>query len=509
MNIAIYARVSTEEQAKHGYSLEHQLTTCKEQAYKDNTDEYILFTEYIDDGFSGEFIERPLLSKLREDVHSAFIEKVYCYDPDRLSRTLMHQLILDEELNKKSKLIFVNGEYEKTPEGKLFYQLRGAVAEFEKAKINERMSNGRKTKGKKGMVIKNSYIYGYDYDKENGKLVVNENEANIVHFIYDSFTGKNGKMQGINGIANYLAQSAIPTKKGKVWHRQVVRQILMNTTYTGTFAQNKWNTEGILANKFKKENLVKATIRPEEDWIVVPCPTIIDKIQFDYAQKLLETSRRRWAGRSKHEYLLSGLVRCNNCDNTMTGRRSKNWGKYIFEYSDIKNTAGTGTKNPGCGTKVCCDKLDEHVWNKVLELLDKFKKSGSIDEENNFVSYETNEMNRLSKLLDEKEKARKQFIKKISQGKIVGLSTEEVNEELLESQKEIQDIKNNLEKISKQVELKRFEQGKENLMEESLQYYLSISPDEFTFEDKKNLIRFLIREIRIDRENDKIRIFRL
>ena len=506
MNIAIYARVSTEEQAKHGYSLEHQISVCKEQAYKDNKNEDIIFFEYIDNGFSGEFIERPFLNKLREDVSSSFIDKVYCYDPDRLSRTLMHQLILDEELNKKSQLIFVNGEYEKTPEGKLFYQLRGAVAEFEKAKINERMTNGRKTKAKKGMVIKNNFIYGYDYDKEKGQLVINEKEAKIVKFIFDSFTAKTGKFKGINAIAKYLTQNEIPTKKGNTnWHRQVVRQILMNRTYIGEFAQNKWNTEGMLVNKFKKDNPVRATKRPKEEWIIVSCPRIIDEIQFDYAQKLLETSRRRWAGISKNQYLLSGLIRCNICGNTMTGRKAKNWGKYVFEYHDKKNTAGS--KNPGCGNKIKCEVLDNYVWNEILKWLYNFNKIENIKEENTFISYEEEEKNRLNKLLNEKESARKQFIKSISQGKLIGLSHEEINEALLESQNEIEEIRKQLTNIEKQMEINSFKQEKANLLEESLRYFLETNPNKLTFEDKKELIRYIVREIRVDK--DKIIIYGL
>jgi site-specific DNA recombinase len=506
MNIAIYVRVSTEEQAKHGYSLEHQITSCKEQANKDNLNIDFIFNEYVDDGYSGEYLERPSLIKLREDVRCAFIDKIYCYDPDRLSRKLMHQLLLDEELNKHCTLLFVNGEYEKTPEGKLFYQLRGAVAEFEKAKINERMSNGRKTKAKKGMVIKNNFIYGYDYNKENGQLIINENEAKIVRFIFDSFTAKTGKFKGINGIALYLSQSGIPTKKGKdTWHRQVVRQILMSSTYTGKFTQNKWNTEGMLGNKFKKDNKIKISKRPEEEWIIVPCPIIIEQAQFDFAQKLLQTSRRRWSGTSKNQYLLSGLVRCNECRNTMVGRRTKNWGTYIFLYSDIKNTAGA--KNKGCGNKIKCSKLDKEVLEDLLEWLNNFKDSdGNETEDNVQSSYEKDESIRISKILKEKETARKQFIKSISQGKIIGLTQEEINEELLDSQKEINNLKKVLIELEKQTQMISSNKDRKTLIKESLKSQLETNPNDWTFEETKEFIRFVAQEITVNKEG-KFKIY--
>src|SRR5690606_22268612 len=135
------------------------------------------------------------------------------------------------------------------------------------------------------------------------------------------------KVQGINGIANYLTEMKIPTKKGKsIWHRQVVRQILKNEAYVGRFYHNRWDTEGILGNKYRdSDEKVTMKERPRDEWILVPCPPIIDEDVFNHAQRLLSESRRRWAKRSRRKYLLSGLLRCGECGNTLTGRRSKNW----------------------------------------------------------------------------------------------------------------------------------------------------------------------------------------
>lgn len=503
--MAIYARVSTEEQAKHGYSIEFQISKCKEQIYKDNPNNEITIMEYIDSGFSGEFIERPFLIKLREDVRSGFINKIYCYDPDRLSRTLMHQLILDEELNKKSQILFVNGEYDKTPEGKLFYQFRGAIAEFEKAKINERMINGRKQKAKNGKVIKDYNIYGYDYDKEKGKLIINKEEAKTIRFIFDSFTAKDGEFKGMNGIALYLTDKEIPTKTGKShkWHRQVVRQILMNPTYIGKFYQNKWNTEGMLVNKFKDnpEDKIRISLRSEDKWIPIECPSIIDKNQFQFAQQLLQASRQRWSGTSNHNYLLSGLLRCNKCLNTMTGRKTTNWGKVIYEYTDIKNTAGYKTK--GCGLRLKCNELDTYVWEEILAWLKDDEDPNSKEE--NFSSYEAEEINRLTILLEEKELGRKQFIKSLI--KIQGLTQEEINENLMESQTEIKKTKKQLVELNKQLGLKELSKQRRNILKDSYKLYLIEDPQKIPFEKKKELIRMTVREIRVDKELDLAKIF--
>lgn len=102
------------------------------------------------------------------------------------------------------------------------YQILTAVAELEKATIKERTVRGRREKARQGKVVKNYHIYGYDYDQDQGKLVINEREAAIVRLIFDLFTGKRKdiEVKGINGIAHYLSKIGVLTKKNSgVWHR--------------------------------------------------------------------------------------------------------------------------------------------------------------------------------------------------------------------------------------------------------------------------------------------------
>ncbi len=360
--IALYARVSTEEQAKKGHSLSDQLRACRQIACSEH------IQTYVDDGYSGEFLDRPALTQLRQDILQGVIGEVICYDPDRLSRKLMNQLIITEEWEKRGVVIrFVSASYEKTPEGSLFYQMRGAIAEFEKAKINERMSRGRTEKARQGKVVKDYHIYGYSFDRHHAQLKIVENEASIVRYIFDVFTSPHPSIRGMNGIALHLTEQAVPTKRGaRVWHRQVVRQILMNHTYTGTFYQNKWNTEGMLANRHSQEKITMK-LRPESQWIAVKCPEIISIEQFDRAQALLAVCKRRHVQAGSHSYFLSGLVRCGECGNTMTGRRRRHWSKDEFVYTDVKNTAGA--RHRGCGMTMKCELLDQAVWDRVAQWL--------------------------------------------------------------------------------------------------------------------------------------------
>lgn len=501
--IGIYVRVSTEEQAKHGYSIRDQIDKCRSKA---ETDEIL---EYIDDGVSGEFLDRPALNKLREEVKNGIIDKVICYDPDRLSRKLMNQLIITEEIEKNAELVFVNGEYMKTPEGMLFYQMRGAIAEFEKAKITERMSNGRKRKAKEGKIIKDPKIYGYVYNKDTSQLEINENEAQVVRLIFDLFTRPNGRVQGINGIAFYLTDRKIPTKRNaSVWHRQVVRQILMNEAYIGRFYHNRWDTEGNLKAKNKQLPIgekIPMKERPREEWIEISCPQIIDETTFYYAQKLLKESRRRWAKKGKKQYLLSGLLRCGECGNTMPGVYAKNWGKYERMYTDKKNTAGA--KNKGCGMRIKAEEIENNVWDSIKNWLNSPAEIAAASETElmRSTSFEDEEMERIQNEIEKIQAGRKKLLRLISSD--FDISENEIREELKELKEKEEDLRKRLKELEIIKEKSNNEMLSHQVYQQAVNYYLSKGQEELTFEEKQELIRMIVREIIVYKDSLEIKTF--
>jgi site-specific DNA recombinase len=497
MTVAIYARVSTEEQAKSGYSLSEQLREGRKKA---GTPDAI---EYVDDGFSGEFLDRPALTRLREDIKAGIIQKVICLDPDRLSRKLMNQLIISEEIEKHADLVFVNGDYARTPEGMLFYQMRGAIAEFEKAKINERMSRGRREKARQGRVLRDFQIYGYDFDAEQEKIIINDYEAKVVQLIFDLFTTPNETVQGINGIAKYLTKQGIPTKRGaKQWHRQVVRQLLMNHAYIGEFYQNRWNTEGMLGNKYRSsEDRIAMQERPKEEWIQMDCPSIVEIEQFHQAQQLLSQSRRRWSGKPKNEYLLSGLLRCADCGNTLTGRITRNWGKAEFEYSDIKNTAGA--KNKGCGNRISCEELDPIVWEEIENWLNHPEELAAAQEES--IDQDpliTMELERTHQEIEKLQKAKQRMIELLIDEE---LPTEDIKNKLKELNGTLRDRLDRKNRLEQEIYSAKITPHK-NLLKDAAEFYLTKTGENLSDEEKKELIRKVVKEIRISKEKE-VKIF--
>jgi site-specific DNA recombinase len=494
--IAIYARVSTEDQVK-GYSIEEQLDQCRRKA---KTNEVL---EYVDEGYTGEILNRPYLTKMRDDVRNGLINKIVCYDPDRLSRKLMVQLLLDDEFKKHNvELEFVRGDYQDNPEGKMFFSMRGAISEFEKAKIKERTSGGRTRKAKKGLVVKNNHIYGYSFNKEKNTYEINEEEAKVIRRIFDYYV--NGNYKGINGIANHLTEIKTPTKKGaKVWHRQVVRQILLNPAYSGVYIQNKWDTVGNYVRKQAGEKVEYGKIRPEEEWIISTIPAIISEEQFNYAQQLLEQGRRRYAAYGKHEYLLSGLVRCGRCGCTMTGRRTLSHGKDFYVYECRKSYAGA--KSNGCGRQMSENKLNTFVWNTLIEMFNNPEKINEFTDDAT-PNYIEDEMNHLETEIEKTKKGRKRLFQLVTLSD--DLDLEEIKDQIRELQLKEKELTNKYTQLADQIKEQQIKEPSILALEKAIESFMVKKDQEFTFGEKQDIIRMSVKELTIiDSETVHIDVF--
>ena len=363
---AIYIRVSSDDQARHGYSLDSQRLACRAKAEALGANDIV---ECADEGVSGSILDRPGLTQLRNLVRSHAIQLVVMYDPDRFARRLSHQLLVTEEIEKASvALEFINFDWQDTPEGKLFYSMRGAISEYEREKIRMRTMAGRTQKARSGKLPFSMAPYGYHYDVERAQLIVFEPEAEVVRRMFSDLVGR---VSGLNGLAKRLTAEGIPTRTGRsVWHRQVVRQIVMNSVYMGVYYANRRNMTGLGHNRYhgpgEKASMV---IRDRSEWIPVEVPAIVDADTWHQAQEIMQRRGGQWRAAAVSTYLLSGLLRCGLCGQTMTGRNFTYWGRKVREYTCIKNVAGA--RHPGCGRHVRASELDEVVWERVVQWIQK------------------------------------------------------------------------------------------------------------------------------------------
>jgi site-specific DNA recombinase len=155
---ALYARVSTDLQQKEG-TIESQLATLRRQIAQAGHE---LVKEYIDDGYTGTLLTRPGLEQMRSDLKTDLFDAIYFLAADRIARDAAYQSIIVGELVKHGKQIIINGvDYKNNPENKVTLTILGAVAEFERAKIIERMMRGKLHRLSKGEMIGGLPPFGY------------------------------------------------------------------------------------------------------------------------------------------------------------------------------------------------------------------------------------------------------------------------------------------------------------------------------------------------------------
>src|SRR5215470_10325373 len=316
----LYARVSTDAQQKEA-TIESQLFELKRQIAAAG---HVLVREYIDDGVSGTLLDRPALDRMRAELKGDTFDAIYFHSADRIAREIEYQQIIVGELLKYGKQIIINGkDYVHNPENKLTLTMLGAFAEFERAKIMERMVRGRLHRLRTGQLGSSGHrTYGYDYTRKTrdapATLVINETQAEIVRSIFEMFAS--GKF-GMVTISRFLEERNVPTYTGrKRWDRGQIKSMLKNETYTGTRHFNRITAATEMNRKGRQVIRGTWVLRDRTDWISVNVPAIVSRELFDQVQEKLRRHEERYCTPVMH-YLLSGLVQCEVCGSACSSSR--------------------------------------------------------------------------------------------------------------------------------------------------------------------------------------------
>src|SRR5712691_2353350 len=170
LRLAIYARVSTEEQ-REGQTIDSQIAELETFSREKG---WLIAGIYKDAGWSGGVMERPELDRLRDDAQKGVFEAVLINDVDRLARDVAHLGVIKRDLEKKGvRVIFRKLPSETSPTYNLMVNILGSFAEFERELIADRTRRGRRHK----VEVRKQYLgsitaYGYRYilkDRAAGK----------------------------------------------------------------------------------------------------------------------------------------------------------------------------------------------------------------------------------------------------------------------------------------------------------------------------------------------------
>src|SRR3954465_6285959 len=187
MRAAIYARVSTERQGRQ-QTIDSQLAALR--SWADNGGHELSPGHiYIDDEYTGSRLDRPGLDGLRDAAQQGAFDVVAVLSPDRLARKYAYQVLLLEELRRAGcQVVFLHRPISEDPHHQLLLQIQGAVAEYERAVLSERMRRGKLQQARAGHWIGGKAPNGYQYvprqNEVRGHLLVDEAEAEFVRLLY-------------------------------------------------------------------------------------------------------------------------------------------------------------------------------------------------------------------------------------------------------------------------------------------------------------------------------------
>ena len=284
----IYCRVSTEEQAKHGISLDCQQQALTEYATKH---QYQIVDYYVDDGYSGTSLKRPELQRLLNDVRANKIDIVLITKLDRWGRGVKNYYKVDDILTSNNvhwKTILE--DYDTTTSaGKLHINIMLSIAENEASVTSDRIKFVFQEKLKRKEVVTGRCPPGYKI--ENKKYVIDEEDANMVRHAFELF---------LELGTTRMTRIKINEIYGKKFSDKSFKQLLSRKLYIGIY-------EG---RNFYAENF---------------CDPIVSKELFDKVQKLREHNVKVYStDQTKvRDYIFSGIITCEECKRKLSGKLCK------------------------------------------------------------------------------------------------------------------------------------------------------------------------------------------
>ncbi|MEN5196933.1 recombinase family protein [Sphingobacterium faecium] len=293
--VGIWIRVSTDMQIKDDSPEHHE----QRARYYIQSREWEVAEVYRLEAVSGKAVmNHPEAQRMLKDLKSGRISGLVFSKLARLARNTKELLEFGEIFRKEgADLVSLAEQIDtSTPAGRLFFTLIAAMAEWEREEISSRVAASVPIRAKMGKPLGGQASFGYKW--EDKTLVIDEKEASIRKLMYEIFLDCQRKKT----TANRLNELGYRTRSGTRFSDTTVGRLLRDTTAKGQRIANY--TKSLGEGKHW-------TIKPEEEWITLPCPAIVDEQLWDKCNAILEeqASKRKKNGR-RSDYLLAGFVKC-------------------------------------------------------------------------------------------------------------------------------------------------------------------------------------------------------
>ena len=491
---------------------------------------------YKDEGYSGKDTDRPQFQKMMNDNRKKPFDYIVCYKLDRISRSVSDCSALIKELNRLgTSFICIKENCDtSTPMGRAMMNMAAVFAELERETIAERVRDNMIMLAKRGRWLGGTTPFGFTSEKTqqlilDGKvkyscrLKSNPDEIKIVKTIYDKYL----ELNSISGVSKYLIKENVKSRNGKFFCLLGIKEILQNPVYCIAdkdardyfircnsdvcFEEHECSNKLGLLSYNKRDYTKKNAPRHSKDqWIISMGKHrgIIPGKIWVKVQQMLENNKPSPLRVKPHNNysLLSGMIYCTKCGNKMFAKR-RSYNKILFDY--ICNSKMRG------GLSLCnCQNLNGlQTDDLVYDYLKDYTKI-NFDACKQLERLKQNYQNEInSDPIKEIDAKIRQFnrrignlVKTLSCSELDPSFVQYVNKEISNLDKDIKNLKDQKQRMQKNLNMTSNSDIQIDVISETLSSFKE-NFDSLTINEKRNLIRLLIKRIEWDGQNLHIFIY--
>lgn len=363
-NVAIYCRVSTDEQRKFGISVDDQRNSLTDYCKKNN---YTIYDCYIDEGVSaGTISKRKEFVRLLKDLDN--IDLIIFTKLDRFSRNVRdanNLLVTLDEHKVSFRAIDEDDIDTSTADGRFIFNLKVNLAEHERNKDSERINRVNKYKYEVAKTVcTGAKVFGYDIDDKK-HLVVNEKEAKQVRALYNYYLSCNN----VNKTCRWFRDNILEKSLSQI------KNYLSDRKYIGIWTKVKTKEE-----------------------IYDFCPAILDEDTFYRVQNMLKKNvKEYYSAGIRRDYIFSGLLVCGKCGFKLGGGTQGKKRDFLKQYRCKQHT-----REKRCDMAVCVyeEKLENYLKQNILSIVENYLIKSTTSKKEKRKKESVNIKTKMNKLVD-------------------------------------------------------------------------------------------------------------
>jgi len=384
IRVTYYARVSTDKDEQLN-SLQNQITYYSDFIKGNKNWTYV--EGYIDEGISGtSVLKRDSFLKMIDDAKLGKFDFIITKEISRFSRNTLDSIKYTQELLQNGVGVFFQADNINTllPDSELRLTIMSSIAQDEVRKLSERVNFGFKRSIENGVVLGNNKIWGYK--KDNGKLVIDEEQAKVVRLIFELYATEN---MGIRAIATELTARGYLNTEGNPFSFSTIKNILVNPKYKGYYCGRKTHKYDYRSKDRK--------VFDEKDWVMYKdeenVPPIVSEELWEKANKILSRRGNKYSSEGhvsyNNKYTYSGKIVCgkHKCSYQRKLYRYPSGNKELWQCREYLEKGKDYCDSPSIYTtelnQIMKQCYDEIVTNKAEIIHDLIKMYTSLSQQSN------------------------------------------------------------------------------------------------------------------------------